>query len=85
MGIKGKELAKDAQKQAVILQGQVMKKLKAGQDLTKDKYEEVVDHVLGYYTKSKQLANKEVPEARKFLMSRWKEIEAELKKGMKKK
>lgn len=82
---KGKELTKDAQKKAMVLQRQVMKKLKDGQELTKDKYEEVVDYVLNYYTKSRQLAKKEVPEARKFLMSRWKGIEAEMKKGMKKK
>ena len=81
---KGKALTKDAQKQAMDLQKQVMKKLKEGQDLTKDKYEEAVDHVLDYYTKSRQLAKKEVPEARKFLMSRWKGIESEMKKGMKK-
>lgn len=81
---KGKELTKDAQKKAAELQKQVMKKLKEGQELTKDKYEEVVDHVIAYYTKSKQLAAKEVPQARKFLMSRWKGIESEIKKGMKK-
>ena len=62
----------------------MMKKLKEGQDLTKEKYEEVVEHVLSYYTKSKQLAEKEVPEARKFLMGRWRGIEAEMKKGKKK-
>ena len=81
---KGKELTKDAQKRAMALQKQVMKKLKEGQELTKEKYEEVVDHVIDYYTKSKQLAKKEVPQARKFLMSRWKGIEAEIKKGAKK-
>jgi gas vesicle protein len=78
---KGKELTKDAQKKAMELQKQVMKKLKEGQDMTKEKYEEVVDYVLNYYTKSRQLAKKEVPEARKFLMGRWKGIESELKKG----
>jgi len=82
---KGRELTKDAQKRAMVLQRQVMKKLKTGEDLTKEKYEEVVDHILAYYTKSKQLAKKEVPEARKFLLGRWKGIEAELKKGTKKK
>lgn len=80
---KGKELTKDAQKRAMLLQKQVMKKLKEGKELTADKYEEVVDYVLDYYTKSRQLAKKEVPEARKFLMSRWKGIESELKKGKK--
>ncbi len=81
---KGKELTKDAQKRALVLQRQVMKKLKDGQELTKERYEDVVDHVLNYYTKSKQLAKKEVPEARKFLMGRWKGIESEIKKGIKK-
>jgi gas vesicle protein len=77
---KGKELTRDAQKKALLLQKQVMKKLKNVKEMTKDDYEEIVDHVLGYYTKSKEVAQKELPEIRSFLMKRWKDIEGELKK-----
>jgi gas vesicle protein len=76
---KGKELTKDAQKKALALQKQVMKKLEGLEGMSKEKYEEVVDYVLGYYEKTKEIAKKEVPEVRRYLMSRWKEIEAKLK------
>ncbi|HEU0051056.1 MAG TPA: YtxH domain-containing protein, partial [Patescibacteria group bacterium] len=59
---KGKALTKDAQKKAIQLQAQVMKKLKEAEHLTKEKYTDVVDHVINYYKKTKELADKEVPE-----------------------
>ena len=68
---KGKELTKQAQKKAVALEVQVMKKLKEVGNLTKEKYGEVVDHVLAYYAKTKELTKKEMPEVKKFLLSRW--------------
>ena len=77
---KGKELTRDAQKKAALLQAKVMKKLKKAEHLTKEKYEEVVEDVLAYYAKSKDLAQKELPQVRAFLMGKWKAIETELKK-----
>lgn len=74
----GKQLTKDAQKKAMKLQGQVMKKLEKMKELNQDKYEEVVDHLLAYYAKTKEIAGKELPEVRKFLMSRWKSMQAYL-------
>ncbi len=76
---KGRELTKDAQKRAMQLQKEVVKRLQKAGDLTQDKYEEVIDYVLEYYTKSKDIATKEVPQVKKYLMSQWKTIEKELK------
>ena len=75
---KGKELTKDAQKRALKLQAQVMKKLGSMEGLTKEKYQEVVDHVLAYYAKSKEVAAKELPQVRTFLMNRWKAMQGYL-------
>jgi gas vesicle protein len=75
---KGKALTKDAQKRAKVLQKQVMKKLDSVEGLSKEKYEEVVEQVLSFYGKSKEVAQKEVPEVRKFLLSQWKEIKGHL-------
>lgn len=72
---KGKELTKDARKKAMVLQKQVMKRLEKAGEMSKDVYEEIVDDVVKYYAKSKDLAAKEIPEVRAFLMSKWKEIE----------
>lgn len=75
---KGKQLTKDAQKKAMQLQGQLLKKLESAGDLSKEKYESLVDHVLGHYTKTKEIAEKELPEVRKFLLSRWKAMQGYL-------
>lgn len=77
---KGKELTRDSMKKAKLLQKQVQKKLKTAEDLTKDKYEDIVDYVVGYYSKSKEIAAKEMPVVKKFLMDQWKTIESEIKK-----
>ena len=76
---KGKELTRDAMKKAQLLQKQVQKKIKVAGDMTKEKYEEIVDYVVGYYTKSKEIAEKEIPVVRKFMMDQWKSIETEIK------
>ncbi len=77
---KGKELTKDAQKKAAFVQKQVMKKLKHAEALTKDKYADIVEDLLAYYAKSKDLAAKEIPQVRSYLLKRWKDIEQELGK-----
>jgi gas vesicle protein len=77
---KGKALTKDAQKKAMLLQKQVAKKLAGLEDLSKDKYAEVVDHVLAYYEKTKEVAKKEMPEVRAYLLKQWKQVEGALKK-----
>ncbi len=77
---KGKELTKDAQKKAMVLQKQVMKKLEAAGDMSKEAYEEMVDHVVDFYQKSKDVAAKEAPEVRKYLMGRWKDVKTYLDK-----
>jgi gas vesicle protein len=77
---KGKELTRDAMKKAQLLQKQVQKKIKIAGNMTKDKYEEIVDYVVEYYSKTKEIAEKEIPTVRKFLMDQWKGIESEMKK-----
>lgn len=77
---KGKELTRDAMKKAQLLQKQVMKKLDESGVLTKEQYEEMVDYVVNYYTKTKEIAAKEIPQVKKYLLSQWKVIEKELKK-----
>jgi gas vesicle protein len=76
---KGKQMTKDVDANMKKLQKQVMKRLKEAEDMSKEKYEELVDEIVSYYQKSKQLAKKDVPEVRKFLMKKWKEIEKEMK------
>lgn len=77
---KGKALRKDIQKKGLQFQGKLMKELKNAKDLSKEKYEEIVDKMLAYYEQTKDIAKSEVPEVRKFLMKNWTEVSKQLKK-----
>lgn len=75
---KGKVLVADAQKKSKLLQKQVMKMLTDAGTLSEEKYADIVDKVVKYYASSKEIAAKEIPEVRKYLMSQWKGIESQL-------
>jgi gas vesicle protein len=76
---KGKQMTKGMQKKANKLQTKLMKELKTSKVLNKEKYEEIVDMVMDYYVKSKEVAKTEVPAIRNYLMSSWSRISKELK------
>jgi gas vesicle protein len=78
---KGKELTKDAEAKAKMLQKQVMKKLEGVGEMTKEKYGEMVDQVVEFYQKSKDVATKEAPAVRKYLLGRWKDIQSQIDKA----
>jgi gas vesicle protein len=76
---KGKQMTKVMQKKAFKLQIKLMKELKNAKSLSKDKYEEIVDSVMDYYVKSKEVAKAEVPAIRSYLLNSWTRISKELK------
>jgi gas vesicle protein len=76
---KGRELTTDLQKKVSALQKKIMTELSKAGDMTKEKYEELVDKVVDYYVKSKDIAAKEVPVVKKQLLSTWKQVEKQLK------
>jgi gas vesicle protein len=75
----GKALTKDLQRKTMALQKKVLKELKNAKEISKDTYDELVDKVVAYYVKTKDIAEKEVPEVTKLLRSHWKNVEKELK------
>ncbi len=77
---KGKVVVKDTEKRVKVMKSKVMKEFKGIKKLTKVQYEEMVDRMTNYYVTSKDIAKKDVPEIREYLLSKWKEIEKELKK-----
>lgn len=76
---KGKKMTKDVEKKMQALQKQLMKKLKDAKGMSKEKYEELVDDMMDYYAKTKQLAKDEMPQVREYLLKKWKEIEKQMK------
>jgi len=77
---KGKELQGEVETKMKEIQGEVMQKLGEVEHVTKAKYEEVVDHVMAYYVKTKEVAETEVPMVRDYFMNRWEAIQEYLKK-----
>lgn len=77
---KGKQLRKDLQKKGLQFQNKLMNELKNAKDLSKDKYEEIMDKMLAYYEQTKEIAKSEVPEVRKFLMKNWEQVNKQIKK-----
>jgi gas vesicle protein len=76
---KGKELTKDLQKKVAALQKKIMKELEDVEDMTKEKYEQLVDRVVEHYVKTQEIVKKEIPEVKKSLMGAWKTVEKQLK------
>jgi hypothetical protein len=72
-------LTKDLQRKTAALQKKVMVELKKAKVMTKESYEDLVDKVVEYYVKTKDIAKNEIPEVRKLLLSHWKHIEKEIK------
>ncbi len=77
----GKTMVKDAKRRAKFMESKILKDLKSTKKLSKAKYAEMVDRMTDYYVKSKDIAKKDAPEIRDYLLSKWKDIEKELKKA----
>ena len=75
---KGKQLAKDLKKHTQDIEGRLRKELMNVKNVGMDEYEDAIDSVLGYYTKSRSIAKTEVPALRRYLVGRWNEVQKEL-------
>jgi len=76
---KGKAFTKDLQKKTMALQKKVSMELQKTGVMTEKNYHQLVDKVIAYYVKTKDIAKNEIPEVKKILMAHWKTIERELK------
>jgi gas vesicle protein len=76
---KGKAFTKDLQKKTMALQKKVAMELQKAGVMSEKKYQELVDKVVAYYVKTKDIAKSEIPEVKKVLLAHWKTIERELK------
>lgn len=75
----GKQITKDLQKKVAALQKKVAAKLKDVEVMTKEQYQDLVDEIVAYYVKTKDIAKSEIPAVKKQLMSTWKSIESQFK------
>lgn len=75
----GKTMKKDVAKKIAALQKKVETELKRRGIMTKEKYAKLVDTLVAYYVKSKDIAKSEAPEVKKNLLASWSRIKAGLK------
>jgi len=80
----GKVIKADLKKKMGVMHKKVGAELKKVKSVSKERYEELVDHVIDYYVKTKDVAQDEMPGVKKELMSSWKSIEKEMKSSGKK-
>lgn len=80
---KGKQATKDLMKKSASLQAKLMKEVGKAENLTKEKYEKIVDQIMAYYAASREVAKTEVPEIRAFLLSKWASINNQIKAAKK--
>jgi uncharacterized protein YpuA (DUF1002 family) len=71
----GQKLSRDLETKAMKLQDQIAEEIKNKKNLTKEKYEEVVNMVMKQYANTTKVAQTEIPILRKFLMQRWSHIQ----------
>ncbi len=64
--------------------GDVLDKIEKTKDITKEKFDDIVDGVMDKYTKVKNVTEDQVESVRDELKKQWKHIEAEVKKSSKK-
>lgn len=76
---KGKKMLQHAEKKASALQKKLMIELDKTKNLTKERYDEIVEKLMAYYVKTKDVSSTEVPEIRDYLKGKWKQIEKEYK------
>ena len=76
---KGKEVRKDLMVEATKLQAMIMKELKKSEVLTQETYEKLVDKVMDHYVLTQEIAKKDVPEVRAFLLKKWSSIQKQFK------
>lgn len=76
---KGKQMTAEVEVKAKALQAKLMKKIQVAEELTKEKYTEVVDQIMDHYIETKEIAKTEIPVIRAFLMKKWSMIEKQIK------
>jgi len=79
MSEKGQELSEELQKDLKILAKQLKRKLHQLEDVTKEKFDELVDTVVAEYTEKKELASDAKKALTAVLQSKWPEMEEEYK------
>lgn len=75
----GKQLAKQLRSQTGDIQKRLVKELSKSKKISQETYADAIDSVLSYYTKSRKIAAREVPELRRYLLAKWSEVKRDMK------
>lgn len=80
----GKETRKYLEEIGQKVIKKIMKEVKEVKELTQAKYEEIIDKVLADYKEDKKLSTDAWQEITNVLKSKWKDVEKQIKKELKK-
>ena len=75
----GKDMANKLQKRSSEIETKLRSEFAKKKTLTEDTYKDSIDTVLAYYLKSRKIAKSEIPALRRYLLSKWKLVKAEMK------
>lgn len=82
-GPKGKENRAKVKGWTLKAKGEVLEKIEKLEEVTEEKYHEIVDAVMGKYEKLKSTTEDETEKLKKELKSRYKNVERDIKKAEK--
>jgi gas vesicle protein len=71
---KGKELRADLKKSADIVAKDIAKKITKLDEISKKKYEEVIDEAIAFYKKVKKMGDRDIAQIKKHFKGRWPDI-----------
>jgi gas vesicle protein len=83
-GPKGKENRKKVRGWTLKAKGEVLEKIEKLEEVTEDKYHEIVDTVMKKYTKLKSIADEETDKLEEELKKRFKDVARDVEKAAKK-
>lgn len=76
---KGQGMTEEAKRRAKRLQRELWRKLREVKELSKEKYEEIVNDLVIQYTQTKALAENELKRLKEYLMDQWDDVREQLK------
>jgi hypothetical protein len=74
----GKQIAAKVRRHAAEIEARLKREFKKKKVLGRKAYEDSIDDVLAYYTRSKKIAKSEIPDLRRYLIGKWDLIKDEM-------
>jgi len=78
---RGQQMGEDLNRKAADFQKKILSEFASLREMSRERYEVLVEQAVDAYVKAKEIAQTEAPEVRRFLLRRWEHIQKQLKEG----